>query len=81
MDNQIFGMNTTFISSSEAKNAYFMKYSFSCFMRCNKSLKWHIHEKNLNFLFIIYNFKCDRFFALYDIIQDCTLRHIRDDVA
>ena len=46
-----------FISSIEAKNAYFMsgeagtKYTFSSFMRLNK---WHIHSKSLNFLFIIY---------------------------
>ena len=72
-----------FISSRAVKNAYFissplMKYTFSNFMRWNK---WHIHSKNFNFLFIIYNFKSDRFFALYDVIHVCTLRCIVDDIA
>ena len=67
-----------FISSSEAKNAYFMKYTFSRFTGLNK---WHIHSKNLNFLFIICNFKRDRFFALNDVIHIHNLRHINDDVA
>ena len=40
---------------------FLMKYTFSRFTRWNK---WHIHSKNFNFLFIIYNFKGDRFFAL-----------------
>ena len=35
-----------------------MKYTFSRYMRWNK---WHIHSKNLNFLFIVYNFKLNRF--------------------
>ena len=35
----------------------------------------------LNFLFIIYNFKCDRFFALNDVIHVHTLRHIIGDIA
>ena len=39
-----------------------------------------IHSKNLNFLFIIYNFKRNRFLALNDIINVRTLRHINDDV-
>ena len=39
------------------------------------------HDKNLNFLFIIYNFKRERFFALYDLIHVRTLCHINDDVA
>ena len=56
-----------FILSSEAKNAYFMS---------GKSM-----NENLNFLFIIYNFKCDRLFALNDVIHIRTLRHINDDVA
>ena len=52
VDIQIFGMNMTFIFWSEVKNIYFMIgearneiYNFSL----------HIHSKNLNFLFIIYN--------------------------
>ena len=88
-DIQVFGMNMPFISSSEAKNAYFMsgeatneirrmKYTFSRFMRWNK---WHIHSKHLNFLLIIYNFKRDRYFALNDVIHVRTLRHINDDIA
>ena len=50
-DIQIFGMNMPFISSSEGKNAYFTRRN-----------KWHIHSKNLNFLFIIYSFKRGKFF-------------------
>ena len=51
-----------FISPGEAKNAYFMSgentiYIFSL----HRLNKWHIHDKILNFLFIIHNFKCDRF--------------------
>ena len=63
-----------FISSSEAK----MRITFSRFTRRNK---WHIHSKNFNILFIIYNFKCDIFFALNDVIHVRTLLHISDDVA
>ena len=37
--------------------------------------------KEMNFLFIIYNFKRDRLFALNDVIYVRTLRHINDDVA
>ena len=37
--------------------------------------------KKMNFLFIIYNFKRDRFFALNDVKHIRTLRHINDDVA
>ena len=55
-----------FISSSEAKNTYFMSgeatneiYIFSL----HEMKKWHIHSKKLNFLFIIYTFKRDRFFC------------------
>ena len=66
-----------FISSSEAKNAYFMSgeamneiYIFSLIL-----------SKNLNFLFILYNFKHDRMFALNEVIHDHTLRHINDDIA
>ena len=62
-----------FISSSEAKNAYFMSGK--------PPLKWHIHDKTLNCLFVIYNFKLDRFFALNDIKHVHTLRHINDDGA
>ena len=36
--------------------------------------KWHIHDKNLNFLFIIYNFKRNRFFC-------SKWRHIRSHIA
>ena len=69
-----------FISSSDEKNAYLMKYIFSRFTRCNK---WHIHDKNLNFLFNIYNFKRVRFFALNNVTLNYvhTLRHINDNVA
>ena len=73
-------MNMPFISSSEAKNAYFMSgeaYIFSL----HEFEKWHIHDKNLIFLFITNNFKRDRFFALNDVIPVHTLRHIIDDVA
>ena len=37
----------------------------------------------MNFLFIIYHFKLkrNRFFAVNDVIQVRTLRHINDDVA
>ena len=62
-----------FISSSETKNLYFF-----CFTRGSKR---HIHDKNLNFIFIIYNFKRGRFFALNNIIRVRTLLHINDDVA
>ena len=37
-------------------------------------------QKKMNFLFIIYNFKQDRFFALNDVMRGRTLRHINDDV-
>ena len=40
----------------------------------------YIHDKNLNFHFIIYNFKQDRFLALYDIIHILKLHHINDDL-
>ena len=60
----------SFISSSEVNNAYFMR-----------SNKWLIYSKILNFLFIIYNFKRDRFFALNDVIHARTIRHINDDIA
>ena len=57
-DIQMFGVNMTFISSSEVKKMYIswvpkarMKYTFFHFTRWNKS---HIHDKHLNFLFIIY---------------------------
>ena len=40
-----------------------------------------INGENLNFLFIIYNFKCDRFFVLYDFIHFRTLRPINDDIS
>ena len=36
--------------------------------------------KVLNFLFIIYNFKRDRFFVLNDVIHIHTLHHFNDDV-
>ena len=73
-----------FISSSEAKNTYFMSgeatneiYIFAS----RDENKWHIHSKNLNFLFIIYHFKRNNFFSLNDVIHVRTLRHISDDVA
>ena len=37
-----------------------------------------IFMTKMNFLFIIYNFKRDRFFALIDIIDVHTLRHINE---
>ena len=62
----------SFISSGEGKNAFFMSgeatneiYIFSL----HEMKKWHIHSKNLNFLFIIY-----RFFAQNDIIHIPTSR-------
>ena len=78
-------MNMTFISLSEAKNAKFIsgeatneKYIFSLH---EMKKKRHIHSKNLNFLFIIYNFNRDRSFVLNEVIQIHTLLHINDDVA
>ena len=53
-------MNMPFITSSEAKNAYFMSGEVSRNTRLNK---WHIRGKNLNFIFIIYNFKRGRYFC------------------
>ena len=55
-----------------------MKYAF--FASLNE-INGIFIPKNLNFLFIIYNFKGDRFFALNDVIHVLTLRHINDDVA
>ena len=73
-----------FISSSEAKNAYFMSgeatneiYIFS--LHGMKLMAYS--SKNLNFLFIIYHFKRYRFFAVNDVIHVRTLRHFNDDVA
>ena len=63
----------TFISSSEAKNAYFMTGA------SRDEKKWHIYSKNWNYLFIIYTIL--RFFARNDVIHVCTLCHINDDVA
>ena len=37
--------------------------------------------KKMNFLFVIYNFKHDIFFALNDVIHVHTLRHGNDDGA
>ena len=37
--------------------------------------------RNLNFLFILYNLKRNRFFTVNDVIHVRTLRHINDDVA
>ena len=71
-DIKILGMKMPFISSSEVKNAYFISgkatneiYIFSL----HEMNKWHIHSKNLNFLFIIYNVKRDRFFSRNDVIH------------
>ena len=60
VDIHIYVMNMPFLSSSEAKNECEAtnKIYFSRFTRRNK---WHIHYINLNFLFIIYNFKPGRF--------------------
>ena len=46
----------------------------------HKINKWHIHDKNLNFVFTIFNFMHDIFFALNDVIHVRTLdrRHIND---
>ena len=74
-DIQIFGMNMPFISSSEAKNAYFM----SC-KAMNEIYIFSLHEMKL-MAFHSKNLNCDRFFALNDVIQVHTLRHINDDVA
>ena len=63
-----FGINMTFISSSKAKNFFFMsgqamnEIYIYCFMRWNK---WHIHSKNLLFLCIRCNF--DNIFFSYDV--------------
>ena len=74
-----------FISSSEAKNAYFM----SC-QATNEIYFFSLHEmklmaysfKKIEFSFYyIYNFYCDRFFALNDVLHVRTLRHINDDFA
>ena len=37
--------------------------------------------QKFEFSIIIYNLKCDGYFALNDVIHVCTLRHINDDVA
>ena len=55
---QIFWMNTSFISSREVRKKYF------CIFRFTRWNKWHIQGQNLNYLFIIYNFKRDRFLAI-----------------
>ena len=49
-DIQFFIMNMPFISSSEAKNAYFMSGFTYTFTRWNK---WHNHDKKSIF-FLIY---------------------------
>ena len=41
----------------------------------------HEMKKNLNFLFIMYDFKPDRFAKLNDVIHIHTLHHINDDIA
>ena len=41
----------------------------------------YIHSKKVNFLFIIYNFKRDRFSALNDVIHVRTSRLLNGDVA
>ena len=69
-------MNLPFISSSEAKNAYFMSDEAS-----RDEINGIFIQKKLNFPSIIYNFKGDRSFALNDVIHVRTLRHINDDVA
>ena len=62
------------------KHISWVAWNFSPFTRWNK---WHniIPYKYLNFLFIIYNFKRGRFFALNDVIYVRILRHTNDDVA
>ena len=55
-----------------------MKYTF---LPSRDEINGIIHDKKLNFLFIIYNFKHDRFFALNDVIQVRISRHINDEVA
>ena len=72
-----------FISSSEAKNAYFMSgFEIYIFSLLNfTEINGIFMTKKLNFLFIIYTFKRDRFFALNDVKHIHTSRHINDDVA
>ena len=55
---QIFGMNMPFISSCEAKNAYFMSGVAS-----GDEINGIFSSKNLNFHFSIYHFKRNRFFC------------------
>ena len=53
----MFGVNMTFISSSEVKNVYFMSAEGTneiyIFFTLRDEIS-HIHDKHLNFLFIIY---------------------------
>ena len=73
-----------FISSSEAKNSYFMSGE-----AMNEIYIFSLHEmkemaysfQKMNFLFIIYNLKRDGCFAQNDVIHVRTLRHINADVA
>ena len=51
------------------------------FLASQDEISGIINSKNLNFLFIIYNFKLGRYFALNDVILVHTLRHMNDDVA
>ena len=46
------------------------------FLTSRDELKRHIHDKKLNSLFIIFNFKYYRLIALNDVLNVCTLRHI-----
>ena len=79
-DIQIFGMNMPFISSSEAKNAYFMSGGAT-----NEIYIFSLHEKSFaetfTFSTYIYHFKRNRFLAVNDVIHVRTLRHINNDVA
>ena len=68
---------------AKRENEYFIRCFTTheiCIFRFTRWNKWHIHSKNLNFLFIIYNFKQDIFLALNDGIWGRTLRYINDDV-
>ena len=55
-----------------------MKYTFSCF---RDEINGIFVTKNEFSFHYIYNFKRDRFFVLYDVIDVHTLRHINDDFA
>ena len=75
-------MNVPFIHLVNRENVYFMRgfMKYECFASLDE-INGIFMAKEINFLFIIYNFKRDRLFALNDAIHVRTLRHIYDDVA